>query len=51
MEKLYQLTDWAVLWNAIGRSEGSVLDCVDIKSFTEKVEKTFTFKGFVSSLF
>ena len=51
MQKLYQLTDWAVLWNATERSDGSVLDCVDIESFTKKVEKTFTLKGFVTSLF
>ena len=50
--KLYkQLTDWAVLWNVIGRSDGSVLGCVDIKSFTKTVEKTFTLKGFITSLF
>ena len=36
----------AVLWNAIGRSNGSILDCTDIKSLLEKVVKCSTFSDF-----
>ena len=32
----------AVLWNAIGRSNGSILDCTDIKSVLKKVVKCST---------
>ena len=33
----------AVLWNGIGRSNGSILDCTDMKSFLKKVVKCCTF--------
>lgn len=37
----------AILWNALGRSDGSVFDCTDIiKSFMKNVRKSYTFKTF-----
>ena len=36
----------AVLWNAIGRSNGSILECTDMKSFLKNVVKCHTFKYF-----
>ena len=36
----------AVLWNAIGRSNGSILECTDMKSFLKNVVKYHTFKYF-----
>ena len=32
----------AVLWNAIGRSNGSILDCTDMRSLLKKVVKRFS---------
>ena len=36
----------AVLWDAIGRSDGSILDCTDMKYFLKKVVKCCTFSVF-----
>ena len=36
----------AVLWNTIGRLNGSVLDCTDMKSFRKKVVKCCAFSDF-----
>ena len=36
----------AVLWNAIGRSNSSILDCTGMKSFLKKVVKCCTFSDF-----
>ena len=36
----------AVLWNAIGRSNGSILECTDMKSFLKNAVKCHTFKYF-----
>ena len=34
----------AVRWNAIGLSNGSILDCTDMKSFLKKLVKRCTFR-------
>ena len=34
----------AVLWNAMGRSNGSMLECTDVKSFLKNVVNCHTFK-------
>ena len=36
----------AVLWNAIGRSNGSILKCTDLKSYLKNVVNCHTFKDF-----
>ena len=36
----------AVLWNAIGRSNGSIPECTDVKSFLKNVVNCHTFKYF-----
>ena len=36
----------AVLWNAISRSNSSILDCTDMKSFLKKIVKCSTFNDF-----
>ena len=36
----------AVLWNAIGRSDRSILECTDLKSFLKNVVNCHTFKDF-----
>ena len=35
-----------VLWNAIGRSKCSILDCTDMKSFLKNVVKCYAFNDF-----
>ena len=39
-----------VLWNAISRSNGSILDCTDMKSFLKKVVKCYAFSDLNSVL-
>ena len=36
----------AVLWNAIGRSKCSILDCTDMKSVLKNVVKCYAFNDF-----
>ena len=36
----------AVLWNAIGRSNRSILECTDLKSFLKNVVNCHAFKDF-----
>ena len=36
----------AVLWNAIGRSNKSIIECTDLKSFLKNVVNCHTFKDF-----
>ena len=35
-----------LLWNAIGRSNGSILECTDVKSYLKNVVNCHTFKDF-----